>query len=126
MSVNSAARVFVVDDEPVIAMTVAMILRNFGFLADSFTNPVEALSRTNDDVPDLLISDVMMPEMSGVDLAIQMQSRRPICKILLVSGQASLVQLLEPAKYAGHDFRLLSKPIHPDDLMIAVRQQLAK
>ena len=88
MSIDSNIRVLVVDDESTIASTLAAILRLSGYRAESFTNPLEALSSTMEEPPDLLISDVVMPQMSGVELAIQIRALCPLCKILLFSGQA--------------------------------------
>jgi CheY-like chemotaxis protein len=58
---QSNPTVFVVDDENVIASTLATILKQSGFEATAFTNPLEALDATRLKTPDLLISDVMMP-----------------------------------------------------------------
>ena len=86
-------------------------------LARCFTDPIEALAAAQSDAPDLLISDVAMPGLSGVDLAIQMRARHPMCKILLFSGQAGTLDLLENARAQGHDFHLLLKPVHPSELL---------
>ncbi len=80
---SDKVRVFVVDDEHVIASTLAAILRQEGFTADFFTNPLMALESARCVAPDLLISDIMMPELSGMDLAIEKQALCPRCKILL-------------------------------------------
>jgi DNA-binding NtrC family response regulator len=109
--------VFVVDDEFVISHSLALILQNKGYAARSFTDPLVALGRIDADQPDLLISDVVMPQLSGVELAIQVQARCSHCKILLFSGQASTIDLLDEARKQGHTFTLLSKPIHPNDLL---------
>lgn len=114
-------RVFVVDDEKVIATTLAIILTQSGFVAESFTEPTQALSSAMGDVPNLLISDVMMPGMNGIDLAIAMREKCPDCKILLFSGQSATADLLKDARTKGHDFQLLQKPIHPTDLLNAIR-----
>ena len=115
-------RVFVVDDEDVIASSLAMILRfQGGFHARSFTNPLEALQAAHLDAPDLLISDVVMPEMSGIDLAIQLRESCPNCKVLLFSGQAASAQLLESAEEMGYSFELLMKPVHPADLLAKIQ-----
>lgn len=115
-------RVFVVDDEDVIASTLAMILRNQGgFHARSFTNPFDALEAARLDAPDLLISDVVMPLLSGIDLAIQVREHCPECKVLLFSGQASTASMLEAASAEGYNFELLLKPVHPSDLLIKIR-----
>jgi DNA-binding response OmpR family regulator len=114
-------RVFVVDDERVIAQTVALILQQSGFNAIAFTNPLHALEAAKSDTPDLLISDVMMPEMSGIDLAIAFRALCPACRILLFSGQSTTSDLLKAAREQGHHFRLLTKPVHPTDLLAAIR-----
>jgi DNA-binding NtrC family response regulator len=114
-------RVFVVDDEDVIASTLAMILRQSAFNARSFTQPLEALEAARLEAPDLLISDVVMPLLSGVELAIQVRNLCPDCKVLLFSGQASTGSLLETARTNGYDFELLLKPVHPSDLLEKIR-----
>ena len=113
----SSARVFVVDDEPVIASTLAAILQMNGFSARFFTSPLEALAAARLKAPDVLISDVAMPSISGIDLAIQMRAQYPECKILLFSGQAATMDLLEDARSQGHDFQLLQKPVHPSVIL---------
>ena len=120
---QTGKRVFVVDDDGIIATTLATILCKSGFLAQSFTNPLDALRTTTESIPDLLISDVVMPQMSGVELAIRIKAVCPTCKVLLFSGQAAMVDFLEQARNEGHDFQLLNKPIHPSDLLLAIRQQ---
>jgi FixJ family two-component response regulator len=110
-------RVFVVDDEAIIAWSVATILRLKGFDATSFTEPLAALLAARSEAPDLLIADVVMPVLSGIDLAIQLQECCPYCKILLFSGQAATSNLLDAAREGGHDFEILTKPVHPEDLL---------
>jgi CheY-like chemotaxis protein len=109
--------VFVVDDEPVIACTLAAILSLNGYQVKSFTSPREALEAAHWGAPDLLISDVAMPGITGIDLAIRIKARCPSCKILLFSGQAATQDLLQDARSRGHDFPLLEKPIHPSQLL---------
>lgn len=112
-----APHVFVVDDEPVIASTLAAILKLHGYSAAFFTSPLEALAAAQSRAPDLLISDVAMPGISGIELAIRMKTHYPRCKILLFSGQAETADLLGAARADGHDFHLLSKPIHPSAML---------
>lgn len=124
MSETISQRVFVVDDEPVIATTLALILRAAGFDTQSFTNPLEALDAANAGQPTLLISDVHMPQMFGIELAIRVIAKNPKCKILLFSGQASTSNLIEKARSQGNDFTLIAKPIQPDDLLREIAQIL--
>lgn len=118
---TNAFRVFVVDDEKVIAETLTIILNQSGFQAESFTNPIEALEGARTSTPDLVISDVMMPEMTGIELAVAMKNEYPECKILLFSGQAATADLLKAAREQGHEFHLLMKPVHPADLLRNIR-----
>jgi DNA-binding response OmpR family regulator len=115
-----ATVVFVVDDETVIATTLAAILRGSGFEAIAFTDPLEALLAAETREPDLLITDVMMPQLNGVDLGVQFKAIHPNVRVLLFSGQAKTSDLLQGARDAGHNFELLTKPIHPTDLLKAI------
>jgi DNA-binding response OmpR family regulator len=117
-------RIFVVDDEPVIATTLGMILNAQGFDVTSFSDHLEALVALQTNAPDLLISDVVMPELSGVELAIVVRETCPTCRVLLFSGHTATEQLLESARAQGHDFAILAKPVHPLDLLATVRSGL--
>jgi DNA-binding NtrC family response regulator len=117
--------VFVVDDEKIIAETLAMILNQSGFSAIAFEDPREAiLSAANSKEPQLLITDVVMPHMSGIELATHFRANYPGCRVLLFSGQAASASLLEAARADGHDFELLLKPVHPSDLLAKLRESL--
>jgi DNA-binding NtrC family response regulator len=109
--------VFVVDDEPTISRSLALILKHHGYLARFFTDPVEALKHIEADPPDLLISDVVMPELSGIELAIRAQARSSDCRILLFSGQTPTSDLLDGVGKKGYKFTLLPKPVHPSVLL---------
>jgi DNA-binding NtrC family response regulator len=114
--------VYVVDDESVIAQTLAMILNSSGFKATAFDHPKKALAAAQECSPELLITDVVMPGMTGVELAIEFRAKYPGCKVLLFSGQASTSDLLDQARMQGHDFDLLLKPVHPTDLLAKLRR----
>jgi len=116
----AAPRIFVVDDEPVIASTLATILQMNGFSAKFFTRPLEALVAARSKAPDLLISDITMPGISGVDLAIQMKAQYPRCKVLLFSGQPATLDLLEDARAQGHDFQYLQKPVLATEFLLEI------
>ena len=80
---------YVVDDEEVIATTLALILNRSGFEAVAFSRPIEALRAAEQRCPDFLITDVSMPLMNGIDLGIQFKAIHPRCKELLFSGAHS-------------------------------------
>jgi DNA-binding response OmpR family regulator len=117
--------VLVVDDETVIADSLAAILRHNGIAAVAAYNGRSALEIARAVPPDLLLSDVAMPGMSGIDLAIAISQAIPSCKVILFSGQAATMDLLSTARDAGHDFTALAKPLHPTELLARISETLA-
>ena len=117
-------RIFIVDDQFIIASTLELILRQKGFNAVSFTAPRDVLEAARSEAPDLLISDVAMPQFSGIDLAIRLQDLCPRCKVILLSGQVATAGLIETARANGYDFEILSKPVYPTDLLRKIKEVL--
>ena len=114
--------VLVVDDEQIIADTLAMILSKSGYRAKVAYEGGSALEMARQYRPALVITDVVMPRMSGIELALALEALIPECKILLFSGQAATVDLLVRAREMGHDFAILNKPIHPADMLRRVSE----
>jgi CheY-like chemotaxis protein len=114
--------VLVVDDEHVIAVTLTAILSRSGFTVMPAYDGVSALQIARALAPDLLITDVYMPGMSGIELAVAVRKTLPDCKVLLFSGQASTLDLLAKARHEGHDFALLLKPVHPTELLARISE----
>jgi CheY-like chemotaxis protein len=114
-------KVLVADDEQVIANTLAIILNQAGFEAKAVYSGEKAIEALDSFAPDMLISDVIMTGMTGIEAAIQTSHKLPKCKILLFSGQAATADLLEEARAEGHEFEILAKPVHPTDLLAKLR-----
>jgi DNA-binding NarL/FixJ family response regulator len=74
--------------------------------------------------PDLLISEVSMPMLSGIELAIKVQRQRPNRKVLLLSGQADTTDLLTASRAKGDTLEVLPKPIHPTALLREIEATL--
>jgi CheY-like chemotaxis protein len=110
-------KVLVVDDERVIADTLAMILNQSGFEARPVYSGEKAVELASTFAPDMLITDVIMADLNGIDAAITIRSLLPKIKILLFSGQAATADLLEKARAKGYEFEILAKPVHPQDLL---------
>jgi len=125
LPVKDAPVVLIVDDEKVIADTLSIILTHAGFITMTAYDGVTALRIANAITPALLISDVVMPGITGVELAIMLTQSIPELKVLLFSGQASTVDLLEKARRGGHHFTALTKPVHPTDMLKRIAESLA-
>ena len=99
MSTGVIARmILVVDDEHALADTLALILERAGYKSTATYSAAEALAAMANQRPDLIISDVMMPVMNGVDFAAQVCKSHPGIKILLISGHAGTKDLVEAAQ----------------------------
>jgi len=116
--------VLVVDDESVIADTLAEILSRSGYKGIAVYDGDSALETALLTPPEMLITDVVLPGITGIELAIKMRRIFPDCKIILFSGQASTADLLASARADGHHFTLLNKPLHPQDLLVRVAEGL--
>jgi DNA-binding response OmpR family regulator len=99
-------------------------LSRAGYAAMAAYDASDALETALVTPPEMLITDVVLPGMNGIELAIKIRRIFPDCKILLFSGQAATVDLLATAKSSGHHFTLLSKPVHPKDLLMRVSDGL--
>jgi CheY-like chemotaxis protein len=115
-------KILVADDEPLVALTLAEILTGEGFEVMSVSNGAAAVEAARSLRPDILLSDVMMPKMNGIEAAKKIMGFLPDCRIILLSGQAATGDLLKQAHDQGHDFELVTKPIQPDFLLAILRQ----
>ena len=114
-------KILVVDDERIIADTLAMILNQSGFEARAVYSGENAVEMASAFEPHMLITDVIMADLNGIDAAIRIREIYPSIKILLFSGQAATADLLEKARTQGYEFEILAKPVHPQDLLSRVR-----
>jgi CheY-like chemotaxis protein len=114
-------KVLVADDERVIAETLVMILEQSGFDARAVYSGEEALACAESFNPNMLISDVVMTGIDGIETAIRMRAQVPGLKVLLFSGQSATANLLENAREQGYEFDFLLKPVHPKDLLEKIR-----
>ncbi len=117
-------RVLVVDDEVVIADTITKILSLNGYAANAAYDGDSALECALLKPPHLLLTDVVLPGINGIELAQTVKRVYPECKVILFSGQASTVDLMATALRAGHRFTLLSKPLPPEELLVQVARHL--
>jgi CheY-like chemotaxis protein len=114
-------RILVVDDEALIADTIVQILNRSGFIAEAAYGGKEAIEAARRITPELVLSDVLMPHVDGVEAAIAIQKFLPETRIVLFSGQAATVEILARARARGYHFELLAKPLHPTQLIKHLR-----
>jgi DNA-binding NtrC family response regulator len=106
-------RVLVIDDEADIADSLTDILILHGYDAVAFHDGLSAIESARSHCPDIVVSDVVMPKLNGVDTVAAIHEFCPEVRVVLLSGQALTMDILEKARAAGRDFEVLPKPIHP-------------
>jgi CheY-like chemotaxis protein len=116
-------RVLVVDDEKMVADTTSEIFCGAGFDVKSAYDGWTALEIATRFRPDYLLTDVLMPRMNGVELAIAVTKLLPDVRIVLFSGQAGISEIVHDGHKRGYDFELVAKPIHPMKLLEYFRNQ---
>jgi CheY-like chemotaxis protein len=110
-------RVLVADDEKSVADSLVMILNSSGYEATAVYSGESAVEAVLRQIPDVLISDVIMEKMTGIEAAGEVLKIAPECRVLLLSGQITTSDLLKDAENLGYHFEILPKPIHPSVLL---------
>ena len=112
--------VLVVDDEADIRGTITALLRYNGYEVYNVANGQQALQEIERQVPDLVLLDQMLPDMTGIEVARQLRSEHPVLPIVFVSGHAEPDALRD----AVPGVRLLRKPFQSEELYSEVRRSL--
>lgn len=116
----------VADDELGVANTLKEILTQAGFQTMAVYGGQAAVKIALEWRPNLLLTDVMMPDLNGIEAAIQIAQRLPACRILLLSGHGVVQDLATEARERGYSFPVLLKPIHPLELIETIRGALGE
>lgn len=118
------ARVLVVDDEPAITVALAKKLRREGYDCVTAGSAEEALNRLRQQVPDVVISDVRMPGMSGIQLLKEVKKHEPGVKVILITAYAEIDFVVEALRHQADDYLL--KPFNLKELAEAVARTLER
>jgi CheY-like chemotaxis protein len=114
-------KIIVVDDEPIIADTLVDILKGEGYHALAVSDGASAIQWAKLLLPDVMVTDVIMPGMDGIEMAKAILKTLPQCRIILFSGQTASGDLLEKAQSEGYSFEVLAKPINPEILLEKIK-----
>lgn len=113
---RARTRVLVIDDERTLTDVTVQMLGLWGYEARGAYDGRVGLEAARAFRPDIVLMDVLMPNLNGIDAAIALRSQMPQVKVLIISGQTGSVDLLDRARRQGYDFSLLPKPIEPEEL----------
>jgi two-component system cell cycle response regulator CpdR len=115
--------ILLAEDDDSMRCFLAKALQRAGYDVVSYGNGVEAFESLKEKRVTLLLTDIMMPEMDGIELAKRAEEIDPDMKIMFITGFAAVA--LQPHTHAPRQARILSKPIHLKDLVREVDKMLA-
>ena len=118
------ATVLVIDDEAPVRAVVRSALNSAGYEVTEASNGREGLARFRQSPPDLVIADIHMPELNGLDVIMELTREFLDVKVIAISGVPGYQRLLDLAKLLGAR-QTLHKPFAIDELLSAVRYELA-
>jgi len=111
-------KILIVDDDPVMAGSVRAILQDRGYDIEIMNNPRKALDKINRALYDIVILDVMMPEMTGFELLEAFDRENVDTFFIIMTGNASMESAVKAIRKGASDF--FKKPFDPDELIIRV------
>lgn len=114
-------KVLIADDEPIIAKTLALILKQSGFDAAFALSGEAAVQAARANCPDAVVLDVYMRGISGIETASRIRTLNPGCKTVLISGASPEPELLAEIASLGVDVDVLIKPFEPTELLETLR-----
>ncbi len=118
------AIIYVVDDDRSIGFALATLLRTEGHMTRTFTTATAFLADYDPEVPGCLVTDLLMPGMSGLELQTALATRDYLLPIVFFTGQVDVKVSVQAMKAGAVDF--LCKPVQPEELFTAVREALAR
>ena len=119
---ESRPRILICDDDPRMTDSIKAILDNGIYQLQATNSPRHALTLIHADSPDLVLLDVMMPEMSGFELLDAVDRERCDATFIVVTGEASVDSAIKAIRKGATDY--LRKPFEPDELVIRVEKAL--
>lgn len=122
---RSAFRIMVVDDEPSIQLLLSRILSNEGYVVETARSGEEAVARIPSFAPHLVITDLKMPGMDGIELMRRVKGERPEVDFILLTAYATVENAVEAMKAGAREY--LIKPLkEPEELRAAVARVLER
>lgn len=117
------AKILLAEDDSDMRRFLVKALQNAGYDVASFDNGLSAYHRLREEPFELLLTDIVMPEMDGIELARRATELDPDIKVMFITGFAAVA--LNPGNNAPRDAKILSKPFHLKDLVGEVGRMLA-
>jgi DNA-binding NtrC family response regulator len=118
------AKILVVDDEEVVCRAVARILGGKDYEVETVQNGAEGLRRVERSAYDLVILDIMMPDVSGLDILQRVKESHPDTDVIMITGLAQIETAVQSMKLGAFDY--IPKPFTPEELTLSVERSLER
>jgi len=115
-----AIRILVAEDEEITLNNIIDTFREEGYSAEGTKDGVEALEKTEKERYDVVITDIKMPRMDGIELMEKVKARHPDVEVMIITGYGSVSSAVEAMKKGAYDY--ITKPFDLDDLLMRVRK----
>lgn len=119
-----SARILIVDDEEIVIRSCLRILSDSCYAVDSVQDGWEALRKVDETEYDIIILDIMMPKIDGLDVLQQVKERHPDIDVIMITGLSQIQTAVKAMKLGAFDY--LSKPFDPDELKHVVDRALER
>jgi DNA-binding NtrC family response regulator len=113
-----SGRILIVDDEEIVVRSCLRILRDGGYSIDDARDGLTALGMVNDNEYDVLILDIMMPKMDGIEVLRRVKEARPEIDVIMITGLHDIETAVRAMKFGALDY--LPKPFEPEELKMLV------
>jgi len=118
---SDGATVLVVDDDRTLADTLAEILRRHGYKPVALYSGEEAVELAERFRPDVVLSDIRMSHLDGVEAAKRIRALHPDCRVILFTAHTISREMRQAI--LGLGFELLQRPLRPDDVLAALKRK---
>lgn len=116
------SKILVVDDQKTVCYSLQRFLQSEGYIVHTATSGEEALSVLDDVKPDLVIMDVRMPEMDGIEVLRRIKETHPHIQVIIMTAYSTTEKAIEAIKLGAYDY--LTKPFDNDELLIRVKEAI--
>jgi DNA-binding NtrC family response regulator len=113
-------KILIVDDEPTIRETLSLVLREENFQCELAENGAEGLNRVKEKNFDLIITDLKMPEMGGLELMERAKTISPKTSVIIITAYASLESAIQALQFGAYDY--IIKPLDFDDVILRINR----
>ena len=115
-------RVLVIDDEKDICLLLEKFLNKKGFDCTAVSDETEGFKLIKANTYDLVITDLKLPTISGIDLLRKIKILSPNTKVIIITGYSDIKTAVEAIRFGASDY--VSKPLYPDELLSAIKEAL--